>query len=341
MDRMPNDSYTVFWPSTDINFIKVSQDTQKTMDEAKQARSFMESNAIMVTKFEEGSAYARYFPPEGAQSYNSAYSVYRKTPNQNYYQYLYTLSGNVSMLDYNLASDNYYHYMVTMETNAKNERTGDSYITYTVYENLDSNGKQTYYHTKFDTWTICNIEESTDDPNFYWKTGKTWVLGLNMGEESINKHLNINSQDTLGQFPKISMGSRNYDSMSFSGLLGRIYQYKDYSFKGLNNQYGSVPKEKDWYTEKMDYKQTDGTWGVTDPYATEMDKLKAWKEFITDGEMKLLRDMKGNAWIVQITDAVDYNINMGASGQPTVINFQWAEIKGLSNLTIVAEKESV
>jgi hypothetical protein len=29
-----------------------------------------------------------------------------------------------------------------------------------------------------------------------------------------------------------------------------------------------------------------------------MDKLNAWREFCADGELKLLRDIKGNGWIV-------------------------------------------
>jgi hypothetical protein len=34
------------------------------------------------------------------------------------------------------------------------------------------------------------------------------------------------------------------------------------------------------------------------PYALETEKLDAWLDFCTDGELKLLRDMKGNAWLV-------------------------------------------
>ena len=63
--------------------------------------------------------------------------------------------------------------------------------------------------------------------------------------------------------------------------------------------------------------------------------MNAWKQFISDGELKLLKDNKGNSWIVYITDIPTYNMKTMSNSQPTVISFNWKEAEDIDIVSIV------
>jgi len=73
--------------------------------------------------------------------------------------------------------------------------------------------------------------------------------------------------------------------------LGNFETYKKYE---NIPQYGGISDIKPItvceYTEKKTH--------LKNAYALETEKLEAWIDFCTDGNLKLLRDIKGNAWLV-------------------------------------------
>lgn len=245
------------------------------------------------------------------------FSVYRKTPNQKYYQYVCTLvNGEHQVFDYNVVNNQYYHYLVSTEVQTS------SGPEYKVYQNRVWNEETQEFELIFkkvfwDEFVICNIEE-TDEPNTYKKIGNTWTFKYNMTEELLNENTNFSVSDTLGKYAQVSVGVKNYESSTVSALLGDMEEYTKYD--------GVKEKQVYEYTEKIN---------IDSKYAHENEKLKRWKNFSTDGELKLLRDRKGNAWIVQITDGTSNNINLITNAQQTMVTFNWQEVEDVDNASII------
>ena len=57
-----------------------------------------------------------------------------------------------------------------------------------------------------------------------------------------------------------------------------------------------------------------------------MEKLKYWEEVSSNKKIKLLKDPKGNVWIVSLVDSLSYNVDQRSGLYPTEINFNWEEI---------------
>lgn len=290
-------------------------------------RDVISTNTILFTTFSitnDKSVEAYYFPPDKQLS-NAIISIYRKTPIQTYYDFVCELSdGEFEIYDYNIRNNAYYHYLVA----ALVERSGPvaQKYRYYIYDNQE-NGKPLYTRPYFSSWCICNVEETEDD-KVLRVTGNIWNLGLNMEEQNVTTNYGLTSWDTLGRYSKFSQGAKNYGSSTFSGLLGNFETYRRY--KDIP-QYGTIQNLKPVtvceYSEKMTQEKN--------AYALETEKLEAWLDFCTDGELKLLRDLKGNAWLVQIVDNPTYKINNESNLKQTFISFQWKEADDVTAYSIV------
>lgn len=324
----------------DVNFFKHPKITKDTRLFNDYGNRYEDTTPYMPETVKRVKAY--YF--DATLQEGIKFDIYKKTPEQKYYTYVSTMN-SYKVYDYNIKSGQYYHYLATV-----NENDG-TVSTYSMIN--EQTGEDKYYRRTFNNWTICNIEEDGDNESLYKKVGKTWNLGYNLEMPTITQNISVTSWDTIGRYPKVSIGQRKYDSAHFSGLLGLIEEYESYEFIGENNPNDFSPKQIYNYTEKnesftnKDYKDYESeladnaqyaceVWTVTNKYATEMDKLEAWKDFITDGELKLLRDTKGNSWIIQITDVPDYAIDYISNLKETKISFQWKEVVDTSNISIIS-----
>lgn len=332
---MADNCYIKFNENINVNLIKVSKETTLSFEEAIIAKEYKDTNMILFSDF-VNSVDAQYLSPEDVVS-GAIFSIYKKTPTQKYYDYVCQLTnGAYEFWDYNIKNGQYYHYLVSVEL----ETSIPDVYDYQIYEN-SLNGVPEYYNVRFDEWSICNIEE-TEDEYIYKKTGDMWTLGLNFEDETITQGLNITQWTTLGKYNRVSIGQKNCENGSFSGLLGLMKEYTNYYFTehGTSLEQEQQSKLVYQYTEKKEYyDKGTKTWkvnGVGHEYSTEMDKLLAWKDFCSDGELKLLRDIKGNAWIVQIVDQPSYNIENKSNLKQTKISFAWQEVKDINSCSIIA-----
>ncbi len=301
------------------------------------------SNGNSFVQKTKPSILARYVPSNLTNSTELSFDVYRKTPYQKYLEYVCPMGNGHKVYDYNVTSNNYYHYVAVATI-----KTGDPAEPYKFlrYGQKDtSTGEEQYYHTRFNSWTICDIMEQ--DANYYYKVGRTWNLGLNLESPDYLQNLSISSWDTQGRYSKTVIGNKNYDSGRFSGLLGNIYEFIEYDFSGAGNAARAKKKPVISYTEKLEYfvgdefsiqdnSCTEDNWSVEYQYDIETAKLEAWKEFISDGELKLLKDIKGNAWIIQISDNPEYIIDYQSNLKQTRIGFSWKEVADIKNSSIVS-----
>lgn len=295
------------------------------VDETK--RDTISINTILFTTFEvsdKTTVEAFYFPPD-EQLANAIVSIYKKTPMQTYYDFVCELNdGNFEVYDYNIKSNAYYHYLVA----ALVKRSGPvaQKYKYYIYDNKENNN-ELYIRPKFDSWSICNVE-ITEDDKIYNVVGDVWNLGLNIEGEDININHGVTSWDTLGRYSKFSQGAKNYNSGTFTGLLGNFVTYEKYE---NIPQYGTLLNAKAAtvceYTEKITQ--------VKNPYALETEKLQAWINFCTDGQLKLLKDTKGNSWLVQIDETPNYKIENISNLKQTTISFSWKEAEDVSSCSIV------
>ena len=73
-------------------------------------------------------------------------------------------------------------------------------------------------------------------------------------------------------------------------------------------------------------------------YNESMEKLKYWEEVSSNKKIKLLKDLKGNVWIVSLVDSLSYNVDQRSGLYPTEINFNWEEIQS-NNIPIINYNE--
>jgi L-rhamnose mutarotase len=316
-------SYVRFNSLVNVDVLKVDSNITDDFTTAKTKKNTMYSTTVLLNTY-DNTIDADYFSPED-ELCGAVISVYKKTPSQNYYRFVCTLEdGRYSFHDYNIVSNQYYHYQASIEV-----QTSSGIPKYTVYENkfyyTDDNGdtitEPEYFKTSWDDFTICNIYQTTED-NVYTKDGDIWTFKYNMEGEDITQNTSVTTWDTLSQYSRTSKGTKNYDTSTITAMLGDIKEYNEYSaFEESEKVYGYTEKYTD--TSKNEY------------YYYENEKLQRWKDFCNDGELKLLKDRKGNAWIVQIAESPTYSINLTSNLNQTVVSFTWVEVSSLDNVIIV------
>lgn len=329
---MQVESYVKFYSNLNVNFLKIEQNSLSTnLQEAYRRRKVFNANSLLYNNFSE-MLDALYFLPHSAFSTNFC-SIYRREYSQPYYNYVCTLNGEITFKDYNIHNNDDYEYLAVIGIG----QSGGSYI-YQVYDNRDDYDEKILTHVNWDSWSICNIEETENAPDtkIYMKTGDTWLLGLNLEGENLMQNMSANSWDTLGRYPRIAIGQKNYESSTFTGLLGRMQKVVSFNLK---NSYKNGKCEN---TEEIEdkYRYTERI-NISSRYGREVEKYQAWKQFCNDGELKLLKDVKGNAWIVQIVDNPSNNIANHISSMPTTISFNWKEVLDTENISIIGKDKEL
>ena len=326
------ESYVKFYSNLNVNFLKLEQSSlSSNLQEAYRKRKVFNANSLLYNNFSE-MLDALYFVPHSSFSSNFC-SVYRREYSQPYYNYICTLDGEIAFKDYNIHNNDNYEYLAVVGI-----KQPDGSYNYETYDNRDDYDEKVLTYVNWDNWSICNIEETEDTPNtkIYMKTGGTWLLGLNLEGENLMQNMSANSWDTLGRYPRIAIGQKNYESSTFTGFLGRMQEVPSLDLK---NQYKNGEcktteevNKKYRYTERLN---------ISNKYGREVEKYQAWKQFCNDGELKLLKDVKGNAWVVQIVDNPNNNIINNANNMPTTISFSWKEVLDTENISVIGKNEEI
>ena len=332
--------YVFFNSNINVSVLKVdkivslSSDTLPTQIAKAKKDKAMTGNTILWNNF-KNTIDCSYFDPVGEVA-NAIFSIYRKTPNQKYYDYICKISDGVTkFIDYNITTDNYYHYLAAVEV------TTSEGLEYKLYQNYtdETQTELNYLYVQWGDWTICDIEDSTED-GIYFKSGDMWHLKYNMSDDMTNTmNTGVTMWETLGRYGKYSIGQKNFDSGSISCLLGDIDYYNDYS---IRNKFKIDPKTGKLYeSEEQDKIFNQRICGYNEKinkdskYGRQVEKEKAWKSFITDGKLKLLKDYKGNAWIVMVQANPTYQVDYKSNLMETMVSFEWQEAEDVSKVAIV------
>ena len=165
-----------------------------------------------------------------------------------------------------------------------------------VSEAVISNNVQTCWWD----WSLADLIPSDEDNLYYVDDSNIWKFDLNLSSASMTNTMSTTVYDSLAQYPKVSVGNTNYSTGGITCLLGSISR--------------------------------DGSSALT--YQEPAILMDLWKAFCSNGRMKLLKDRKGNAYLVAITNNSS-QIDDVLSEQPNTITFNWVQVGDISNTSAV------
>lgn len=149
-------------------------------------------------------------------------------------------------------------------------------------------------------WSLIDIIPSTSEKGLYYTTGDIWKFNLNISSAARTQTLNNTTYNNLTRFPKVSSGKLNYSTGSLTCLLGDVQR----------------------------------TTNSLAEYIEPSTMLDEWNKFCADGNMKLLKDRKGNAMLVMVT-GTSSQIDDVTREQTNTITFSWVEVEDIDNITII------
>ena len=165
-----------------------------------------------------------------------------------------------------------------------------------VSEAVISNNVQTCWWD----WSLADLIPSDEDNLYYVDSSNIWKFDLNLSSASMTNTMSTTVYDSLAQYPKVSVGNTNYSTGGITCLLGSISR--------------------------------DGNSALT--YQEPATLMDLWKAFCTNGRIKLLKDRKGNAYLVSITSN-SAQIDDILTEQPNTITFNWVQVGDISNTSVV------
>ena len=213
---------------------------------------------------------------------------YSKLDTLIYYKYIPEINFSkkkYALLCYNLRNN--YNYQLKIYNSFNSQMPTHLTYHYTISQ----------FKTCMNSYTLMDIVKIDDET---YESGDRWSFKYNLdaGDTTINN--SIAKADTIGQYQRLSIGKRKYESGTISCLIGDVDDCNYTEFDGNNN----------------------------------INKLLKCKEFISNGNLKLLKDYKGNKFIVNTAENLSYKIDTNSHGQNTTISFTWVEVMSSDNISI-------
>lgn len=150
-------------------------------------------------------------------------------------------------------------------------------------------------NTCWDSWSLIGLKETDNENEFIVDSNNIWKLNFSLESGEQTQNIERVEYKNLTRYPKISQGRANYITSTISCLLG------DVSKEGK--------------------------------YIEDYSLLTKWREFINSSQLKLLKDRKGNRYIVQTMSSTNTTKDATVE-QMNVISFGWTEVKSVENVTM-------
>lgn len=246
--------------------------------------------------------------------------------------------------DFNIGNNRYYKYVFRLVEN----KAGGG-VEY-------QSGIIVPIKTSWQGWSITELHE-TDDPKVFTASPKdVWKFKYNISTGAQTQNISKTQQDTLSRYPIFSHGVKNAVSGSVTCLLGREMINADYtnkewvyeqdpntsdiwteingSFKNLGGYRERLGRVQNFCGTNPDYLSASvlGFRNLTSNEAVDM--LDKWRDVCYSGNPKLLKDQKGQTFIIQITDPSN-TTNESWEKMPEEISFSWIEIADAKDCRII------
>lgn len=233
--------------------------------------------------------------------------------------------------DYNITAGRTYQYILYPENTDQVEQFANSVEFLEESSPISEETRADYkstgipIQTFWDEWSLTElvpIENAKDTPalkkSYRADLNNVWLFKYSLQTGSQTQTFQKNEIQTLGQYSKYGYGRANAVSGEVSCLLGSEI----------------VPCTSFAYIERM--RST-----IRTPLSTN-DKifmLKEWRKIAFSPNPKLLKDIKGQSWIVQIISNSNTPQNF-YKNQPDTISFSWKQIDSTDNVVITGDGSS-
>lgn len=233
------------------------------------------------------------------------YTIYRKSPKELTYTFLksITTAEGFDFVDSNIASGEYYIYNVI-----KDDPTLEGYKQWMLEDYVTAN---------FEGWLMQDLIKQDDGT--YATDDDLWKYTYAISSGAITQNIGATYTDSLSRYGKVTYSDKNYASGTLTALLGEVKHYKVLPTGILDTGHRVN------YTERIG----------TSEYDTEVDKLKKWKKFITNGNYKILKNPKGEVFIIAITASPTYDNHDTSNLKQTTITINWTEIMDQSKTLVL------
>ena len=157
---------------------------------------------------------------------------------------------------------------------------------------------------------------------------QVWLFKYNAEFGSQNQNFAKSENQTLGKYPRMGHGLRNNISGQVSALLGS--EIKPGTSTNADQPGGYRERLRSVRVERAAAQKSSND---------SIDLLNAWREIAYSKNPKLLKDVKGQSWIVQITS----NQNTPKSqvdGRPDTISFSWTQIDDPEGMAIIGDLDT-
>ena len=252
------------------------------------------------------------------------------------------LQSNLTYLrDYNITNGRSYQYIIYPDTDfeSKNLINQQQFANYDgrVFEedpnipgqgslvpgtaaNVQTAGEPVSTH--WNEWSLIELEPITNKLDlpivkqaYHAKMDQLWLFRFSLETGTQAQNISRSEFQTLGQYPKVGYGKMDYAAGEVSALLGSEI----------------IPYSYSRYIERKPEARNR-------PLSTNEKAalLKQWQKLVSSKNPKLLKDIKGQSWIVQIFSSSNRAKNFYYN-QPDTITFQWKQIADPSNVIIYGE----
>ena len=247
--------------------------------------------------------------------------------------------------DFNIGNNRYYKYVFRL---VENKAGGN--IEY-------QSGIIVPIKTNWQGWSIVELHE-TDDPKVFTAAPKdVWKFKYNISNGAQTQNIAKTQQETLSRYPIFSHGVKNAVGGSVTCLLGREMINADYTNKEWVYEQDPNTSEPIWIETNGPFKNLGGYrerlgrvqnfCGANPDYLSAsvlgfrnltsneaVDMLDKWRDVCYSGNPKLLKDQKGQTFIIQITDPSN-TTNESWEKMPEEISFSWIEIADAKDCRII------
>ena len=144
-------------------------------------------------------------------------------------------------------------------------------------------------------WSVIGTKPTREKNKYTVDYDNIWTFGCNVKPDPIRPVYNKSYSTGFGQYPKAVQGQENYLEGGLSCLIGDI---KCENYVGDN-----------------------------------IDTIEKWRAFCNNGELKLLRDLKGHVIPCSIKDTT-YNIDYSVLEQITTISFNYVQLVDKTDISV-------
>lgn len=175
------------------------------------------------------------------------------------------------------------------------------YVIFAETDNEISNaitGKGTA-KARWEGWSLIDLNNQQENGLYTISADDVWLFNTNFSSSDIEQNLNKYIYENFTQFPKVSTGQKNYISGGITAFLSNIT------------------------SESPQYRDT-------------AQMMQDFGNMIANGYPKLLKDRKGNAWIVD-TQSNGFNYIDESYEQIITVGFNFIQIGDADSISVIKE----